>query len=180
MTSPYLPNIVSPGEGETASSTFEQLLIYPYAVIHLFEISATLLAGLGLFFVGLKEVSRQLTAMGGSRLREMVTQASANSAFGAVWGVVSGFFTQSGRTTSYVVASLVHTGVLPIHRALPIVLWANTGCSLITVAAFLPTEPLILMLVGLAGLSLHTSFLRDGARSPEPSSRSRSYSSGCC
>ena len=55
LTSPYLPNIVSPGEGETASSTFEQLLIYPYAVIHLFEISATLLAGLGLFFVGLKE-----------------------------------------------------------------------------------------------------------------------------
>jgi len=48
-------------------------------VSHLFEIAATLLAGLGLFFVGLKEVSRQLTAMGGSRLRELVTQASSNS-----------------------------------------------------------------------------------------------------
>jgi phosphate:Na+ symporter len=121
-------------------------------VSHLFEIAATLLAGLGLFFVGLKEVSRQLTAMGGSRLRDLVTQASGNSAVGAVWGVVSGFFTQSGRTTSYVVASLVHTGVLPIRRAMPVVLWANTGCSLITVAAFLPTESLILLLVGSAGL----------------------------
>ena len=127
-------------------------------MIHLFEIGATLLAGLGLFFFGLKEVSRQLTAMGGSRLREMVTQASANSAVGAVWGVLSGFFTQSGRTTSYLVASLVHSGVLPVHRAVPIVLWANTGCSLITVAAFLPTEPLIFVLVGLAGLSVAYEF----------------------
>ena len=120
---------------------------------HLFEIAATLLAGLGLFFVGLKEVSRQLTAMGGSRLRDLVNQASANSAVGAVWGILSGFLTQSGRTTSYVVASLVHTGVLPVRRAMPVILWANTGCSLITIAAFLPTESLILLLVGLAGLS---------------------------
>src|SRR6185503_13345426 len=121
-------------------------------VSHLFEIAATLLAGLGLFFVGLKEVSRQLTAIGGSRLRDLVTQASANSVAGALWGVVSGFFTQSGRTTSYVVASLVHTGVLPVRRAMPVVVWASTGCSLITVAAFLPTESLILLLVGSAGL----------------------------
>src|SRR6185503_21048526 len=106
-------------------------------VSHLFEIAATLLAGLGLFFVGLKEISRQLTTIGGSRLRDLVTQASANSAWGAVWGVLSGFITQSGRTTSYLVASLVHGGVLPVHRALPLVLWANTGCSFMTVAALL-------------------------------------------
>ena len=118
--------------------------------------------------------------MAGSRLREMVTQASANSAFGAVWGVVSGFFTQSGRTTSYVVASLVHTGVLPIRRAMPVVLWANTGCSLITVAAFLPTESLILLLVGWRGFPTHTSFLLDGATCRARYSHSRSYFSGCC
>lgn len=122
-------------------------------MIHLLEIAATLIAGLGLFFVGLKEISRQLTAIGASRLRSLVRQASTNSGAGAVWGIVSGFLTQSGRTTSYVVASLVHTGVLPVRRAMPVVLWANTGCSLLTVAAFLPTESLILLLVGLAGLS---------------------------
>jgi len=125
---------------------------------HPFEIAATLFAGLGLFFVGMKEVSRQLTRMGGSRLRNFVTQASANSAVGALWGVLSGFITQSGRTTSYLVASLVHSGVLPVHRALPVVFWANTGCSLMTVAAFLPTKSLIFMLVGLAGLSLAFEF----------------------
>ncbi|HET8720939.1 MAG TPA: Na/Pi symporter [Nitrospira sp.] len=127
-------------------------------MIHLLEIAATLLAGLGLFFVGLKEISRQLTAIGSARLRDLVAKASANSAVGAVLGVVSGFFTQSGRTTSYVVASLVHTGVLSVRRAMPVVLWANTGCSLLTVAAFLPTESLILLLVGLAGLSFAYEF----------------------
>lgn len=125
---------------------------------HLLEIAATLLAGLGLFFVGLKEVTRQLTTMGGSRLRDLVTQANANSAAGAVWGVLSGFLTQSGRTTSYLVASLVHSGVLPVRRGMPVVLWANTGCSLMTVAALLPTEPLIYLLVGFAGLSLAFEF----------------------
>ena len=127
-------------------------------VTHLVEIGATLLAGLGLFFVGLKEISRQLTTIGGARLRDLVTQASANSALGAVWGVLSGFITQSGRTTSYLVASLVHGGALPVHRALPLVLWANAGCSLMTVAALLPTEPLIYVLVGVAGLSLAFEF----------------------
>jgi phosphate:Na+ symporter len=141
LTSAEVLNIVSRRKGEE------------YAVIHLLELAATLLAGLGLFFVGLKEISRQLTAIGGSRLRALVAQVSGNSAVGAVWGLLSGFLTQSGRTTSYVVASLVHTGVLPVRRAMPVVLWANTGCALLTVAAFLPTESLILLLVGLAGLS---------------------------
>ena len=127
-------------------------------MLHLFEIGATLLAGLGLFFVGLKEISRQLTTMGGSRLREMVTQASANPAVGVVGGVLSGFITQSGRTTSYLVASLVHSGVLPVHGALLVVLWANTGSSLMTVAALLPTESLIYVLVGLAGLAFAFEF----------------------
>jgi phosphate:Na+ symporter len=127
-------------------------------VSHLFEIVAMLLAGLGLFFAGLKEIARQLTTMGSSRLRELVAQASANPALGAVWGVLSGFITQSGRTTAYLVASLVHTGVLPLGRSLPLVLWANTGCSLMIVAAFLPTESLIYVVVGLAGLSLAFEF----------------------
>lgn len=125
---------------------------------HILEIAAALLAGLGLFFAGLKEISRQLTAIGHSRLREMVAQASANPVLGALWGILTGFITQSGRTTSYLVASLVHTGVLPLRRALPLVLWANTGCSLMIVAAFLPTESLIYVVVGLAGLSLAFEF----------------------
>ena len=145
-------------------------------MIHLLELAATLLAGLGLFFVGLKEISRQLTAIGGSRLRALVAQVSGNSAVGAVWGLLSGFLTQSGRTTSYVVASLVHTGVLPVRRAMPVVLWANTGCAFLTVAAFLPTESLILLLVGLAGLSFAYEIPSDGATCRAPSSRSRS----CC
>src|SRR5262245_11875416 len=117
-----------------------------------------MLAGLGIFFAGLKEISRQLTTIGHSRLRDLVTQASANPTLGAVWGVVVGFITQSGRTAAYLVGSLVHTGVLPLGRALPLVLWANTGCSLMIVAAFLPTESLIYILVGLAGLSLAFEF----------------------
>lgn len=125
---------------------------------HLFEIGTLLLAGLGLFFVGLKDISRQLTAMGGSRLRNLVFQGSANSAMGAVLGIVSGVLTQSGRTTSYVVASFVHSGALPVGRAMPVVLWSNTGCSLLTMAALLPTESLIYVLVGLAGLSLAFEF----------------------
>ncbi|HKS97651.1 MAG TPA: hypothetical protein VJV74_16160, partial [Terriglobia bacterium] len=127
---------------------------------HLFEIAATMLAGLGLFFAGLKEIARQLTTIGSSRLRDLVAQASANPALGAAWGILSGFITQSGRTNSYLVASLVHTGVLPLGRALPLVLWANTGCSLMIVAAFLPTESLIYVVVGLAGLSLAFEFPR--------------------
>lgn len=123
-----------------------------------FQLAATLLAGLGLFFVGLKFIAGNLKNIAGRTFRDVVAQMSAGGVAGGAWGALSGFVTQSGRTTSYIVASFVHSGLLPPRRALPVVLWANFGCALLVIAAIIPVQFLVLLLVGFSGLCLAFEF----------------------
>lgn len=116
------------------------------------ELSATMLAGLGLFFVGVALVKGNLKNIASRKFRGLVTRMSGNVLGAASWGIFSGLLTQSGRTTSYIMASFVHTGLLGVRRALPVVIWANLGCALLVFAAVLPLETLILILVGCTGM----------------------------
>jgi phosphate:Na+ symporter len=65
--------------------------------------------------------------------------------------VVAGFVAQSGRTTSFIMASLVHAGVIDTRRALPVVVWSNFGCTLVIFAAVFPLHLFALFLLAVAG-----------------------------
>ncbi|MCZ8130590.1 MAG: hypothetical protein O9284_04740 [Steroidobacteraceae bacterium] len=66
-------------------------------------------------------------------------------------GITAGLVTQSGRTTAFVLASFVQAGLLGARRGLPVVLWANLGCALITLVAVLPIHFVALLMIGIAG-----------------------------
>lgn len=123
-----------------------------------FELIATLLAGLGLFFVGIKFLSGNLKNVSSHRFRLLLSKLGTTALGAGLWGFLSGLVTQSGRTTSYIVASLVSGGLLSVRQALPVVFWANAGCSLVVFAAVVPIEYLILLFVGLSGLLLAFEF----------------------
>lgn len=123
-----------------------------------FELTATLLAGLGLFFVGIKLLSGNLKNVSSHRFRLLLSKLGGTALGAGLWGLLSGLVTQSGRTTSYIVASLVSGGLLSVRQALPVVLWSNAGCSLVVFAAVVPIEYLILLFVGLSGLLLAFEF----------------------
>lgn len=109
------------------------------------------LAGLGLLFFGIKQVTRNLAAMTGDRLRIGIANASKRTSVAVVLGTLTGFAMQSGRTASLVVASFVQADVISVRRALPIVLWANLGCTLIIFAAIFPIHLFVLLLLAVAG-----------------------------
>ncbi len=121
---------------------------------NLLELSFTILAGLGLFFVGLKMLGSNLKGLAGKQFKRLIEQVSGRPLAAALGGVAAGFITQSGRTTSYLVAGFVQAGLIDVRRALPLVCWSNFGCTLIVFAAVLPMKDAILLLVGLAGLGL--------------------------
>ena len=121
---------------------------------NIFDLCFTILAGLGLFFVGLKMLGSNLKGLAGKQFKRLIEQVSGQPLAAALGGVAAGFITQSGRTTSYLVAGFVQAGLIDVRRALPLVCWSNFGCTLIVFAAVLPLRDVILLLVGLTGLGL--------------------------
>ncbi len=86
------------------------------------ELLLNVLAGLGLFFVGIKMVGRNLNTLASEQFRRRIRRASDNVGVSALFGAVTGFVTQSGRTTSFIMASFVQGGLLDVRRALTIVM----------------------------------------------------------
>ncbi len=118
------------------------------------DLSVQILAGLGLFFVGLQMLGANLKGLAGKKFRTLIEHVSGRPLAAALGGVAAGFVTQSGRTTSYLVAGLVQARLVEVRKVLPLILWANFGCTLIVFAAVLPLREVILVLVGVAGLGL--------------------------
>jgi phosphate:Na+ symporter len=115
------------------------------------EILMNCLAGLGLLFVGIKMVTRNLGAVAGDQLRQGIERAGARTSLAVIFGAVAGFVAQSGRTTSFIIASFVHAGMIDARRALPVVLWSNFGCTLVIFAAIFPLHLFALFLLAVAG-----------------------------
>ena len=69
-----------------------------------------------------------------------------------LFGAIAGFVTQSGRTTSFIMASFVEAGLIEVRRALPMVLWANFGCTLVIFSAIFPIQLFALLLLAAAGV----------------------------
>jgi phosphate:Na+ symporter len=112
------------------------------------------LAGLGLLFVGIKMVTRSLSAMAADRLRHGIERVSRKPALAILFGALTGFVTQSGRTTALIMASFAEAGLIKTGRALLVVLWSNFGCTLVIFAAIFPIRLFVLFLLAVAGASV--------------------------
>ena len=112
------------------------------------------LAGLGLLFVGIKMVTRSLGAMAADRLRQGIERISRQPVLAILFGALTGFVTQSGRTTSLIMASFAEAGLIQTRRALLMVLWSNFGCTLVIFAAIFPIRLFVLFLLAVAGASV--------------------------
>lgn len=118
------------------------------------EVLMTSLAGLGLLFVGIKMVTRNLGAMAGGKLRSGIDRASRKTGMAMLFGAATGFVTQSGRTTSFILASFAQAGMIDVRRALPVVIWSNFGCTLIIFAAVFPIHLFALFLLAASGAAI--------------------------
>ena len=124
------------------------------------EILGSLLAGLGLFFIGVKLVSDHTRQMAGRRFRVLVTRLTQRPALAALWGVVCGALMQSSSAVTFIVTSLISAGLISVRKAMPIVSWANVGtCALVAVAS-LNLHLAALYLLGFAGFCYYLNLDR--------------------
>lgn len=111
-----------------------------------------LLAGLGLFFVGIYLVDMHLQRLTGRRLRKVFLLLTDTAWQAAWWGFCIGAITQTASAITFISISLVNSGLLKLRRALTVLNWSNPGTCLLIFFLTLPLDLFVAYLVGLAGL----------------------------
>lgn len=127
------------------------------------DIAAPLMAGLGLFFIGLRLVSTHLKQLAGRRLRRMLATAMAGRGRLALLGLAAGAVMQSVNAVTFVLVALVTAGAIDTRKAFSVINWANIGTSMLVVLAAINLHLAALVLVGLVGLA-HYLHLDQSAR----------------
>jgi phosphate:Na+ symporter len=112
-----------------------------------------MVAGLGLFFSGLRLLDANLRQATGRQLRGIVNGITRNPWIAGVVGVITGALVQSSSGILFILVSLVSSGLTTVRRALPIVAWANVGCGALIFIAVLDLRLAILYLIGIAGVA---------------------------
>jgi phosphate:Na+ symporter len=115
------------------------------------EIVADIVAGLGLFFIGVRSIGTHMKQMTGARFRRWVAWATGHHLSAALVGTAAGIVTQSSNAVTFISVSLVTSGIITPARALPILAWANVGTALLVFVATLDIHIAVLFLLGVVG-----------------------------
>ncbi len=119
--------------------------------VPLSQIFASLFAGLGLFFIGVKLIGSHLKQISGPRMRRLVEAAVRSRARSSLLGTLAGVMTQSSNAVTFILSSMISAGLLDVRRAMPVVVWSSVGTSALVLLATADIQLAVLYLLGLIG-----------------------------
>ena len=117
------------------------------------------LGGLGIFFAGMYLLSENLKKLTGRRVRQTVAAWTRTTWAGVLWGFTIGAIVQSTSAITFIVVSMLGSGLLTVASGLAITIGANVGSTLLVVIATLNIRLFILVMLGVAGLSFASARL---------------------
>jgi phosphate:Na+ symporter len=121
------------------------------------EITLNILCGLGLFFIGIANVSSSLKSLTGSTFRRLMAKAGGNPFAAAATGTLAGALLQSSNAVTFIIIGLINTKAIDVKRGLPILIWANVGTSALVLLASMNLRLVALFLLASTGFALHLS-----------------------
>lgn len=126
---------------------------------------ALLVAGVGIFSVGIKLITTGLQESTSRSLRALIRRSTKSLPWCAALGVFAGAIMQSTSAVATVLGSMAASGMITLRQALPIVAFANVGTTVLVFAGALDVRVAVLFLVGIAGIgfSLTNDFRRKAA-----------------
>lgn len=116
------------------------------------ELLGTFLAGLGLYFAGVKGIGQHFRQLTSHRFRQVLAQAVKNPLRAGSVGILSGALTQSSVAIMFITMSMVTSGVVDVRRSFPMVTWAFVGSSALVMLATVNIHIFILYLLGAVGI----------------------------
>ena len=115
------------------------------------EIIFQVCGGLGIFLLGMKNMSEGLQAVAGERLRRLIGVMTSNRLMGTAVGTTVTGIIQSSSVTTVMVVSMVNAGLMTLKQAIPVIFGANIGT---TVTAWIMAYSLTQYGLPLMGLAI--------------------------
>ncbi len=115
-------------------------------------VAGSLLAGLGLFFVGLYFLTEHLKMLSGRRLRERIATWTKQPLLGVLWGGVFIAIAQSTAATMFILVSMLRSGMMSVRQGLPTIIGVNMGAGAIVLILVFDIKIAILFLLGITGI----------------------------
>ena len=125
-------------------------------ILNVFESLIWLLAGVGVFIVGMNFMSDALEKSAGSGMKKMLEKISNNRFSGVGIGAGVTAIIQSSSATSVMVIGLVNAGVMTLIQATPIIMGANIGTTITGLLVALKNDyfNMLMYLLGFAGVMM--------------------------
>jgi len=125
----------------------------------MFSILSQGIGGLGIFFAGMYLLSENLKKLTGRRFRQAVADWTRSLWAGLLWGFTTGAVLQSTAAITFIVVSMLGSGLLTVASGLAIIIGCNVGGTLLVVIASLDIHLFVVLMLGLAGISFASSRL---------------------
>ncbi|PAW76922.1 MAG: hypothetical protein B9S32_13420 [Verrucomicrobia bacterium Tous-C9LFEB] len=122
------------------------------------EFLPIVLAGLGLYFMGVSGIRSSLQQVPGIRFRESIGRASRHPVLAAVTGFLLGTVTQTSIGVAVIFAGLIARGLSTVRQALPVIAWSNMGLVVLVFLNNLPVTQVALFLIGFGGICANFGF----------------------
>ena len=125
-------------------------------IVQLIQSLIWLLAGVGVFIVGMNFMSDALEKSAGEGMKQMLSRISNNRFSGVGIGAGVTAIIQSSSATSVMVIGLVNAGVMTLMQATPIIMGANIGTTITGVLVALKNDyfNMLMYLFAFAGVMM--------------------------
>lgn len=99
------------------------------AQVFSFSMFASVVGGLGIFLLGMKQISEGLQAVAGPKMRQLVAAATTNRFAGVLTGAVVTGIIQASAVTTVMVVGMVTSGIMTLLQAINVIIGANIGTT---------------------------------------------------
>ncbi len=90
----------------------------------------SVIGGLGIFLIGMKNMSDGTQAVAGRRMRRMINAVTDNPVLAVGVGTAITMVVQSSSITTVIVVGLVNSGLMALHQAIGVIMGANIGTTI--------------------------------------------------
>ena len=113
----------------------------------------SIIAGFGLFFVGIRLIGDHMQQLATRRVRKHLGHAMLRPGAAPLTGFGLGALVQSTTGVTFIVMSLLGSGLLAMAPAMAVLAWSNVGTSVLVLLSTVDLKTIALYLLGLIGLS---------------------------
>ena len=104
-------------------------MIASSSAVFTFATFASVVGGLGIFLLGMKQISEGLQAVAGPKMRKLVAAATTNRFAGVATGAIVTGIIQASAVTTVMVVGMVTSGIMTLMQAINVIIGANIGTT---------------------------------------------------